>query len=466
VFAVLYVAVAVSAWYGGLGPAILSTGLGSIAILLFPAFAPGATGFVPEDWLNLALFLSVSSLIILITHSLEESLAEQRRTEAETRAVVDGVVEGLLLVSPEQRVMSVNRRFEELFATASSEVRGRELTELQSIVEQVFADPDQLVERVTTAGGDESARFTEIVAQRWPEERQLELFSTPVRSDGRFLGRLYGFRDVTQERELDRMKTEFVSQVSHELRTPLTAIKGFTDLILDGDAGEVNEEQTEYLQTVKSNADRLVALINDLLDVSRIESGRITLRIEPLDVRSILASVLATMRPLLEGKSQTITLEVGDELPRAAGDHDRIVQVATNLVSNAHKYTPAGGQIRVAASVEDALIAISVSDNGMGIAPEDVARLFTRFFRVDSSLTREIGGTGLGLSIVKSIVELHGGTITVSSEPGVGSTFTFTLPVASTLAVDEVSAISTPVVEASSASQREEVLDVGPGPGG
>src|SRR5262249_14604199 len=157
-----------------------------------------------------------------------------------------------------------------------------------------FADPAIVVERLSTTDG-EAERSTAIVAQAWPQERQLALFSTPVESDGRQLGSLYGFRDVTQERELDRMKTEFVSQVSHELRTPLTAIKGFTDLILDGDAGDVNEEQQEYLHIVKSNADRLVSLINDLLDVSRIESGRIQLKLQEVDLRPILEMVLATM---------------------------------------------------------------------------------------------------------------------------------------------------------------------------
>src|SRR4029434_5646133 len=134
---------------------------------------------------------------------------------------------------------------------------------------------------------------------------------------------------------------------SHELRTPLTAIRGFTDLLLDGDAGEVNEEQTEYLQIVKQNVDRLVSLINDLLDISRIESGRITLNIAPIGMRQIVDLVVATLRPLLEGKSQTLAVDVAPDLPKALGDHDRIVQVLTNLVSNAHKYTPAGGAIRV-----------------------------------------------------------------------------------------------------------------------
>jgi PAS domain S-box-containing protein len=436
VYAIFYAAVVLSAWNGGLGPGLLATGIGAAATVLLP-MSQGGQRLQPADWLNLCIFLTVSSLIALIIVALERAnralnaaLAEQRQREAEIRAIVDGVVEALLLVAPDQRVLSVNRQVEEMFGVASNQVTGQRIDDLRPLVERVFADPQAFAARVEATANDTSARFTETFAQVWPQERQLEVFSAPVRSDGRVLGRLFGFRDVTQERELDRMKTEFVSQVSHELRTPLTAIKGFTDLLLDGDAGEVNEEQEEYLQIVRQNVDRLVSLINDLLDISRIESGRIKLSLDAIDMGAIIQSVVATLRPLIQGKDQSITVEVAPDLPQARGDHDRILQVVTNLVSNAYKYTPARGAIRVEASRADDLVRVAVRDTGIGIPEEDIPKLFTRFFRVDSSLTREIGGTGLGLSIVKSIVELHGGTVSVESTPGSGSTFSFTLPAA------------------------------------
>jgi PAS domain S-box-containing protein len=437
ILSVFYIAVVLSAWNGGLGPGLLATGFGAAAAVLLPLAAGGGDGFTVGDALNLCVFLTVSSLIALITealdrvnHALGESLEEERRTEAEIRSLVDSVVETLVLVSPDGRIVSVNRRFEDLFGIPAGDVEGRSIDDLRPLTERLFADPETVMEHLAPSDGEVGERSVAIVAQTWPQERQLALFAAPVRSDGRELGTLYGFRDVTQERELDRMKTEFVSQVSHELRTPLTAIKGFTDLMLDGDAGDVNEEQTEYLGIVKSNADRLVALINDLLDVSRIEAGRIQLKPARLDLGPILEMVVATMRPLVEGKSQTLGLTVADDLPAAWGDHDRVVQVATNLVSNAHKYTQAGGSIEVSARAGGGFITVAVRDNGMGISPEDQARLFTRFFRVDNSLTREIGGTGLGLSIVKSIVEMQGGTVTLESAPGAGSTFAFTVPIA------------------------------------
>jgi signal transduction histidine kinase len=442
ILSVFYIAVVLSAWNGGLGPGLLATGFGAAAAILLPR--PVTGGFGVDDALNLCVFITVSVLIALITEALDRvnralgtSLEEELRAEAEIRSVVDSVVETLLLVSPDGRIVSVNRRFEDLFGVPASQVEGRTVEELQPLVERIFAEPDAVTaqlaasEAAGSATGAATTTSSTILAQAWPQERQLALFATPVRIEDRALGTLYGFRDVTQERELDRMKTEFVSQVSHELRTPLTAIKGFTDLMLDGDAGDVNEEQAEYLGIVKSNADRLVALINDLLDVSRIESGRIKLNLATVDVGAILDSVVAMMRPLLDGKSQTLTLEVEAGLPLAWGDNDRVVQVATNLVSNAHKYTQEGGSIEVTARREGEFVRIAVRDNGMGIAAEDMPRLFSRFYRVDNSLTRQIGGTGLGLSIVKSIVEMQGGTVAVESAPGAGSSFSFTVPIAS-----------------------------------
>jgi PAS domain S-box-containing protein len=437
VYAVFYLAVIISAWYGGLGPAILAGVVGLVANIALQA-RPLGPGLEIDDWLRVAIYVSVASLIALITDRLERSnaalevaLSEQREQEAQTRAVVNGVVEALVLVSPhDHRLLSVNHQFEELFGVSAAQVLGHTLADLNALIDRVFAQPEELRQRVTDTASDATQQFTEILQQVWPQERALQLFSAPVLADGRFLGRLYGFRDVTQERELDRMKTEFVSQVSHELRTPLTAIKGFTELLLDGDAGDVNDEQQEYLDIVKSNVDRLVALINDLLDISRIESGRIKLDLAAIDVAAIIRSVVATMRPLLEGKQQTLTTTIEADLPEAMGDRDRVVQVMTNLVSNAYKYTQAGGAIEVSAASSGDMLRVAVRDNGMGIPADDIPRLFTRFFRVDSSLTREIGGTGLGLSIVKSIVELQGGTVSVESEVGQGSTFGFTLPLA------------------------------------
>jgi len=255
------------------------------------------------------------------------------------------------------------------------------------------------------------------------------MFSTPVRSrEGVYLGRLYVLRDVTREREVDRMKTEFVSMVSHELRTPLTSIKGYIDLVLEGEAGEVSGEQGEFLRIVKNNADRLVALVNDLLDVSRIEAGKIQLNRQPLDLISLIRNVSTSLRPALDGKVQHLALDLPPALPSTLGDPDRVTQILTNLLSNAHKYTPQGGRIRIAVRPEPGQLRVDVEDTGVGLSPEEQQQVFTRFFRARNRATQQVGGTGLGLAITRSLVEMHGGEITLSSAPGNGSTFSFTLP--------------------------------------
>ncbi len=292
-----------------------------------------------------------------------------------------------------------------------------------------------------------------------PEHKVIEVRCNPViDSNGGFLGSVASLHDVTAEREIAVMKNEFVSTVSHELRTPLTSIKGYVDLIVEGEAGDINDIQREFLQIVQENSDRLVSLINDLLDISRIESGRIHLKVEPLDVADVLAGAVETFAALAETAGVKLVLKEPKAMQPVAGDRDRVGQVLLNLVSNAIKYSPDGGTVVVSARRSGDTVAFSVKDTGIGIEKDDQENLFTKFYRVDSSLTREIGGTGLGLSICKSIVELLGGRVWVRSEPGKGSTFSFSLPVASKALV------RTPDVEAPQTARAGKVLVIDPDP--
>ena len=251
---------------------------------------------------------------------------------------------------------------------------------------------------------------------------------------GNYIGRVLALRDITAEREIADMKNEFVSTVSHELRTPLTSIKGYVDLILDGSAGEISEMQQEFLGIVKENSDRLVELINEMLDISRIESGRVHLKVEPLDIAESVNGAVDTFRAVLAQSGRSIDVSVARNLPKVAADRDRVGQVLVNLISNALKYSPGGGKTIVSAKRDGDFVVVSVTDQGLGITREDQKRLFTKFYRVDSAMTREIGGTGLGLSICKTIIQLLGGSIGVKSKSGHGSTFWFSLP----LALDEL----------------------------
>jgi signal transduction histidine kinase len=227
--------------------------------------------------------------------------------------------------------------------------------------------------------------------------------------------------------EANRLKTEFVSMVSHELRTPLTSIQGYAELMLEDE--RIGEANRESLTIVKKNSERLLGLINDLLDLSRIEAGKINLHRTSLDLARLIPEVAGSLRPLIEAKRQRLRLELGEALPAVWADADRVTQILTNLISNAHKYTLAEGSITLAARRDDGFVRVNVSDTGIGLSPEDQTQLFTKYFRAHDRSPEAAGGTGLGLVITRLLVELHGGRITVSSAPGRGSTFSFSLPV-------------------------------------
>ncbi len=244
-------------------------------------------------------------------------------------------------------------------------------------------------------------------------------------------------------------KSEFVSIVSHELKTPMTSIKGYADLLFKGAAGEISEMQQKFLQVIRSNVDRMNALVSDLLDISRIESGRLKLHTRSIPIKAVVDEVLQTMQERIKARELALTVEVPEDLPLVRADEDRLIQVLTNLMSNAYWYTLPGGKISVKATVwpdgpppgeakpvppgEQHLryLCLSVSDTGIGISPKDQTRIFDKFFRGDDPVVRETKGTGLGLSIARSIVELHDGQMWFQSEPGQGSTFSFIVPIAS-----------------------------------
>jgi signal transduction histidine kinase len=256
----------------------------------------------------------------------------------------------------------------------------------------------------------------------------------PVIWRNEFLGTVSIFRDITHEVEVDRLKSEFVATVSHELRTPMTSIKGYVDILLMGAAGALNENQTHFLDIVRSNTDRLAVLVNDLLDISRIEAGRVSLSLQAIDMREVAEDVIADVkrRSQEENKLMNLTYEADKDLPRVTGDIERVRQILGNLVDNAYHYTPQNGKIIVhMAVVDETNIQIDVQDNGIGIDAVDTDRIFERFFRGEHPLVLATPGTGLGLAIVKQLVTMHKGRIWMKSKgiAGEGSTFSFTLPI-------------------------------------
>jgi signal transduction histidine kinase/DNA-binding response OmpR family regulator len=235
-------------------------------------------------------------------------------------------------------------------------------------------------------------------------------------------------RDTSREAEVDRLKNEFISTVSHELRTPMTSIKGYSDLLVSERIGALSEQQRHFVRVIKNNADRLTALVNDILDLSRIETGRIKLQIEALDLVGLINHAVESFQGQMAEKSVKLSSGLPPKLPSVRGDKTRVTQILENLISNAWKYTRAGGQVTVHAQVVDGFVQVDVVDNGIGISSRDLPNIFDRFYRTEQEEVQAVGGSGLGLSIVKMFVGLLGGNIWVQSEVGRGSTFSFTLP--------------------------------------
>jgi signal transduction histidine kinase len=233
-------------------------------------------------------------------------------------------------------------------------------------------------------------------------------------------------------RYLDEIKSTFVSVAAHELRTPLTSISGYVEILLDEEFGPLTDDQRKALEIVQRSARRLLTTTDNLLDVTRIEAGRVELVLQPTDLPALVETVAAEFKPQLETKAQRLTLRAPHGLPPALCDETRAAQIIGNLLSNASKYTPQGGLITISLvpAEEESFLQVSVADNGLGISAEDQAKLFDRFFRTESAQLTAANGAGLGLYITRSLVELHGGCIWFESEPGQGSTFYVTFPIA------------------------------------
>jgi PAS domain S-box-containing protein len=336
------------------------------------------------------------------------------RVAGQLRRIVDAAKDGIVTTDGSGLITSANPAAETLFGHPGRALFGRPLA--------VVLPGLQLGGTAATRG----AAGTEVEGVRQDGSRfPAELSISTVTSDS---GRAFVVivRDVTERRAVERMKDEFVATVSHELRTPLTALRGHVELVLDGDGGPVTELQQRFLQVATQSADRLGALINDLLDVSKIEAGRVQLRKELVDLGGVLREVAATFR--IEATRRGLAFEEAlVDLPPVVGDRDRLIQVFGNLVSNAIKYTRAG-TVGVSAAPTYGAVEVVVHDTGIGMTPEEQRQLFTKFFRSRDRTGPDPGGTGLGLVIVKGIVEGHGGTVAVESAPGVGTRVRVVLP--------------------------------------
>jgi GAF domain-containing protein len=354
--------------------------------------------------------------------------AENKKTQLEQ--VFASTSDGFLVADLSGRVVAFNRQAGELLGIAPDEVVGRPFPRLVELLgpsvswEQPGARA--LVAAIASASPAASSGDLEL---RTPEARTLGWRAAPMRDLlGASVGVTITFNDVTRQREIDRMKTEFVSTVSHELRTPLTSIKGSLHLLLSDPGLQLDATQRQLVDISVKNTDRLIRLITNILDISKIEAGHIQLELGMHSVDEFVSVAVDGIAAFAESRNILIESHVEPGLPQVRVDGDRMVQVVTNLLSNAIKFSPSGSTVQVSARRAAGQLELRVTDHGRGIAPEDMGKLFKKFQQLDGSNVRSVGGTGLGLAICRGIVEEHGGLIGVDSRVGQGATFTVTLP--------------------------------------
>ena len=362
-------------------------------------------------------------------HALAHQYILVERARSESRAIFDASSEAFLFVSADGEVSALNRPFREFFAMSAEEVVGLPFAELQPRWEALFVNAASFHADLAQDAANQERRYTTTVVQREPQPRDLVVTSTPVPdSTNAYLGRLYVLRDITREREAERLKAEFNALVSHGLRSPLASIKGYADLLVqEEETGPLTEIQREFLEIVQSNTRRLLGLVNDLLDIERLEAQTMVVHSVPLDLHSLIDDVVRSMRPQIEERRQRLFLRLTSAPLWVKGDETRVEQILTNLLTFAVKHTPVGGHIDWQTQREDSMARITCSCSG-DLAPEELA-VFTRPYFHDAALSpAEPLGSLLGPSITRSLVELHGGTLQASARPEGGYTLAFTLP--------------------------------------
>lgn len=358
---------------------------------------------------------SINYMARQLKNNIEDITAEKDRMQTILSSMADGVI----AIDNWGRVILINPVVEEIFRITPAASRGKNIL-------RVIRNNE--LERVLNQALETGKSIKKQINILTPEPRVFRVHVTPLRNTGTDRGGVVALlRDITERKMVEEMRSEFVANVSHELRTPLTSIGGFTETLLDG-ALEDPGVARKFLEIINNETERLSRLIDELLNLSRIEDRKSLPNRQPLDLHGLVKGVVAILQPRAAEKNLTIKTDMPDNLPVVQGDPDMISQVLINLIDNAVSYTPPGGEVRINAGIEENELKVDIHDNGIGIPPESLSRVFERFYRVDKARSREQGGTGLGLSIVKHIIDAHDGSVQVESKVGHGSTFSFLLP--------------------------------------
>lgn len=358
---------------------------------------------------------SINYMARQLKNNIDDITAEKNRIQAILSSMADGVI----ALDSWGQVILVNPAVEEIFGITLSASKGKNILriirnyELEKLLNQALETGKSMQKQI------------QILT---PEPRIFRVHLTPMRNNGSDRGGVVALlRDITERKRLEEMRSEFVANVSHELRTPLTSIRGFAETLLDG-ALEDPKVARQFTEIINNESERLSRLIEELLNLSKIEDRRYIPKRQPVDVLELVDNVVTILKPRAEEKNLNIKVNLPDRLPLAHGDPDMLTQVLIDLIDNAVSYTLPGGEININASVLQGEIKVDIQDSGIGIPPESLSRVFERFYRVDKARSREQGGTGLGLSIVKHIIDAHNGSVQVESKVGKGSTFSFIIP--------------------------------------
>jgi len=376
----------------------------------------------------LALFyLIVAGFFILFLIIERDRLA---RSERKFEAILNCIGDGVFVLDKKKRIVLFNPMAEKISGYTKEEVRGKVYNKvLKFVFEKNHKENKEFIESALNFGRLSKMLDHTILIAKGGKEIPVDDSAAPLKDSlGKVVGCIVIFRDVTKQREIDRMKTDFVSVASHQLRTPASAIKWFLETLLTGEEGKLNRKQQDFLMEAYNANQRMISLINDLLNVSRLEAGKMKIVPVPCDLSDTAESALHEIKVIFAPKKHKYTVKIPKDLPKIYADPQIIRQILVNLLSNAAKYTNPGGRIALTITRKPKTIIWQVKDNGIGIPTHQQNRIFDRFFRADNVVQLETEGTGLGLFVVKNLAEMMGGKIWFTSKEGKGSTFYFSMP--------------------------------------